>query len=100
MFLKHSRTDQRGGGTFSPAKNGTRSRRCWCFSSIQGQTKEEGVISVPLKMEHVRERVRVSQVFKDTPKRRGVISVPLKMEPVRERVRVSQVFKDRPKRRG
>jgi hypothetical protein len=40
-------------------------------------------------MEHVRERVHVSQAFKDRPNPEGVISVPLKMEHVRERVHVS-----------
>jgi hypothetical protein len=44
---------------------------------IQGHAKPEGVISVPLKMEHVRERVHVSQAFKDRPKQEGVISAPL-----------------------
>ena len=43
MFLKHSRTDP----------------------------NRRGVISDPLKMEHVRERVHVSQAFKDRPKQEG-----------------------------
>jgi len=51
-------------------------------------------------MEHVRERVRASQGFKDIQNRRGVVSAPIKMEHVRERVRASQGFKDIQNRRG
>jgi len=69
-------------------------------SRIQGYPKQEGVVSAPIKMEHVRERVRASQGFKDIQNRRGVVSVPIKVEHVRERVHASQGFKDIQNRRG
>jgi hypothetical protein len=40
-------------------------------SRIEGYQKQEGVVSAPINMEHVRERVRASQGFKDIQNRRG-----------------------------
>ena len=45
---------------------------------IQGYAKPEGVIIVPLKMEHVRERVHVSQAFKVLSQTPGIGIVFLK----------------------